>query len=141
MFARANTATQAASVSAGGDFGCTSTTILAEAWAEAFIDCHAAAVAAAAERCECLRSFAGSHPLSVRTPGTFLTLIADSFALAEVVVCTGADAEVSAAAYADCAASAYATVGTTAIADEFLKGGCWPPAVFDRLLAEIRYRV
>ena len=108
-FAEALATIQASCVSTGAAFGCAAASAAAEAWAAASAEAHATAVAASAEECGCL---AGAAALSVGTATTFVELIADAFARAEVTACSEGDAESFAGAFAQCSAFSYAKVWT-----------------------------
>ena len=132
-FASALAASQAACVSEGNAFGCSSASATAEAWAMATAEAHATAVAASAEECECLTD---AQALSVGTSSTFIELIADAFARTEVSACSEGDSSSFAAAYSSCSAVAYATVWTKAIAEALLQGNCYSTKVATRIVAE-----
>ena len=124
---------QAACVSSGNTFGCASASATAEAWAMATAEAHATAVAASAEECDCLAS---AQALSVGSASTFIELIADAFARAEVEACVEGDTSSFAVAYATCSATAYATVWTKAIAEAILEGDCYNTAIAARIVTE-----
>lgn len=102
-------ATQAQCVSSGDAFACANASATAEAWADATVTGHAEAVAIAIEDCECL---AGAGGLSVGSASLYLSLMAETFAAAEVMACSEGDSSAFASAYASCSAATYATVWT-----------------------------
>eukprot|EP00892_Ulva_mutabilis_P008882 jgi/Ulvmu1/6366/UM293_0001.1 len=120
-------------VSSGNAFGCASATATAEAWAAATAEAHATAVASSVEECECLVEAAS---FSFGQASTFIELVAEAFATAEVQACVEGDAIAFAQAYAQCTAVSYATVFATAIAEALLEGDCFSATVATAVLAE-----
>eukprot|EP00892_Ulva_mutabilis_P009309 jgi/Ulvmu1/6750/UM030_0085.1 len=122
VVARAVADAQAACISEGNTFGCSSASATASAWAEAAAEAHATAVARGQGTCACL---ANAGALSIGQAAEFVGLVADAFARAEVTACSSGDQTSFAIAYATCAAEAYARIVVQAYAEALVVNDCF----------------
>lgn len=132
--ANAVASSQADCVSHGNAFGCAAAGASAKSWAQAFVDVHSTAIAAAIDVCPCLESSASAGSLAKAS--TFIDLVTEAFARAEVVACVAGDDSAWASAYSNCAALAYAQLWTKAIADAYIDGDCYNTSVSNLVIAK-----
>lgn len=102
---------QADCVSSGNAFGCASASAHARAWAWGHFEFHVNATTRAIKLCPCLASNRGASE-RLASASTFVELMSEAFARAEVVACVAGKDSAWAAAYANCAALAYAQLWT-----------------------------
>jgi hypothetical protein len=105
--ARAIADAQAECVSQGNAFGCATATATAKAWARATAEAWAQAVATATNNCGCLTD---ADAFAFGQASTFIDLIADVYARAEVHACVEGNAESKAGAWSNCFATAFTKI-------------------------------
>ena len=111
--------------STGKAFGCAKAKAQAAAWASATAEAHAHAYAEAFNGCG-LCDTAGTQveASSEVIASTFVELMADVYAQAEIQVCVAGDQTSSARAWSNCFAMAYARLNAKAIAGSWISGNC-----------------
>lgn len=112
--------------STGKAFGCAKAESQAAAWASAAAEAHAHAYAEAFNGCgacdpnTALQTEAAAESLA----STFIELIVDVYARAEVNVCVQGDQSSSAEAWSNCFAKAFTRLNAKAVADSLVAGAC-----------------
>ena len=97
--------------STGEAFGCAKAKAQAAAWASATAEAHAAAYAEAYNGCGICDPTAVEATASAEVlASTFIELMADVYAQAEIQVCVAGDQTSSASAWSNCFATAYARI-------------------------------
>ena len=129
--------------STGKAFGCATAESQAAAWASATAEAHAAAYAEAYNGCgacdpqTAVEATASSEVLA----STFIELMADVYARAEILVCVKGDQSASATAWSNCFAKAFTHINAKAIADSLVAGACQyaHAEVFVRAVTDAKY--
>lgn len=126
VLARAITSASADCSSSGNAVGCAAAQAQASAWASATAEAHARAYAEAFNKCggcdktAVTKATASNEALA----SSFVELVADVYARAEVEVCVKGTESASAEAMSNCFADGFAKVSTQAIAMALVSGKC-----------------
>jgi hypothetical protein len=109
----------------GNAFGCAQAQAQANAWASATAEAYARAYAESINKCPiCAGSQQQASSSAEVVASSFLELIVDVYARAEVQVCVAGNDNASAEAFSKCFAAAYAKVSAKAVAEAFVSEGC-----------------
>jgi hypothetical protein len=111
--------------SSGKAFGCAQAQAQANAWARATAEAYARAYGEAVNKCgTCDPTVVEASSSAEVIASSFVDLVADVYARAEVQVCVNGNDNASAEAYSNCFAKAYALVSTKAVAEALVSGKC-----------------
>ena len=110
----------------GTAFGCAKAESQAAAWAASTAEAHAVAYAEAYNACgacdpdTAFETSAAAEAIA----SSFIELMADVYARAEIQVCSEGDGTASATAWSNCWATAFTRINAKAVADSLVAGGC-----------------